>query len=407
MNGKKKITVLGGGFGGLTLALKLEKILKRGDSHEIILVDKNPYHLYTPELYEIAALPREIADAGMLKTVITIPFQDILAGRKIKFVQGELTGINKEERRILLKDGGSLPYNYLVLALGSETNFFNIPGLEENSYTLKTFNDAIRLRNRAEELVKTKNRLSIVIGGGGSTGVELAAEFTNFICTLKEKVTHGSTCDVRIILVEGAQEILPGFHPWLVGRARRRLQNLGVDIKTSSVIKGVRKEQIITVSENISYDLLVWTGGVRANRILEKLGLTLNKKGQVVVNEFLEAYPGIFAIGDNAEFKTSSTIPVPWNVPVAESEARRLAKNIAKEIRGRAKSPFRPWPHYPYVLTVGKKYAIADLVFIKFSGITGWLAKLLVELKYLLFILPPVKALKVWMSSIRVYSSND
>lgn len=397
MENKRNIVIVGGGFGGITAALKLGRNIGRIRDFEIILVDKNPYHLYTPALYEIAAIPDKEARAPISKSILTIPLEDIMQKSGVRFLRGELTALDKEKRMVEIKDHrGPLPYHFLILALGSETNYFNIPGIQEHSYPLKTFPDAVRLRNRIEELVKTRDNLAITVGGGGSTGVELAAELINFIGVLKEQYTKEKICDVTVTILEGSPEILPGFAAWLVKRSRARLEKLGVIIKTATRVLSVTPEKIVTDSGEIPCHLFIWAGGVRVPGVVFSLGLPQNPKGQIAVNEFLEAGPGIYAIGDNAGF-----IPaLPRNVPVAEGEARHLAKNIIRELTGHKKRPFRPMSHYPYILAVGKKYAVADLVLIRFWGILGWIAKLLVELRYLLFILPLRKAIRVWVIRI-------
>ena len=294
--------------------------------------------------------------------------------------------------------------------MGSETNYFNIPGLKENSFPLKTYDDGARLRDALENLVKEKAGLKIAVGGAGASGVELAAEFVNFVCDIKEKVlNHQKKCDVTFTLIEGSPEILPGFERSVINKAKKRLTRLGISIQTNKIISSVNKNEVsFKDGSKEFYDLLVWTGGVRGPAVFQKFGLPLSNKGSIAVNEYLETNGNIFAIGDNSSFvDPSDGKPVIWNVPVAEAEGRLAAKNIISALTGKPKNKFIPMRKYPFILAVGKKYAIADLVFIKFYGFGGWFLKQLVELRYLLFILPLGIALKTWLRGLKYFSSND
>lgn len=406
---EKLIVVIGAGFGGITAALKLEKKLRRFPGYHIILIDKNAYQLYTPALYEIAAIPREEASASVLKPIIIIPIEEIVARKRIQFLQGEVVGINREKRTISLKDGKNISFTFLVLALGSETNYFNIPGLKEHAYPLKQFRDAIRIRNRIEKMVEEKSVLNIVVGGAGAAGVELISELANFICYLQQKVLTTHTCANRLILIEASATVLSGVDQWTVEQATERLQVLGIEIKTSTRIVRIDSASVETDNQKrIPCDLLVWTGGVTGNSFCSSLGLPLTRKNNLAVNEFLEAEKNIFVVGDAAGFTDKATGQLlPWTVPIAEVEGKIIAQNIARVIAGKAKIPFHPLRHYPYILTIGKKYALANLVVLHLKGFLGWLIKILVELRYLLFILPPIKAFRIWWKGVRIYSSND
>lgn len=406
---EKLIVIVGAGFGGITTALKLEKKLRRFPACRIVLIDKNAYQLYTPALYEIAAIPREEASASVLKPIIIIPIEEIIAGTQIRFLQGEVVKIDREKRIISLKDGKNLSYEFLVLALGSETNYFNIPGLKEHSYPLKQFEDAIKIRNKIEKMVAEKSVLNIVVGGAGAAGVELISELANFICYLQQKVLTTHTCANRLMLIEASATVLPGIDQWTVERATERLRALGIEVKTATRIIQVDATHVQTDNHaRIPCDLLVWTGGVTGNSFCSSLGLSLTRKNNLAVNEFLEAEKNIFVVGDGAGFTDKATGQLlPWTVPIAEAEGKIIAQNIARIVAGKPKIPFNPLRHYPYILTIGKKYALANLIILHLKGFPGWLIKILVELRYLLFILPIIKACRIWWKGVRIYSSND
>lgn len=409
----KHIVIAGAGFGGITAALTLAKQQKKlGDSHRITLINRNNNQLYTPALYEIASAPRESTPNKSLKSSILIPLADIIRGTSIEFIVDEVIAIDHTKKTLTLKQRGLLPYEFLVLALGSETNYFAVRGLAEFSRPLKSFSDAVRLRNDLENLVKQKEKIKVVVGGAGASGVELVAEFVNFTCALQTVIPGRKKCNVEFLLVEAAAEILPGFEHVIIAQARKRLQQLGIVVKTNTMITEVQKDKILYKDGfKESYDILIWTGGIKGSSLLQQLGVPLSNKGMAEINEFLQikgAEDRLFAIGDNSTMLNPKTgKPLIWNVPVAESEGRLAAGNIVRIIASKPLKPFVPLAKYPFVLAVGKKYAIADLIFIRFSGLLGWAIKQLVELRYLFFILPPQKALRTWLRSISVADMND
>lgn len=381
--------IAGAGFGGMTVALKLERQLRNNHDWNIVLIDQNIYQLYTPALYEIAAIPKEEVDQTSVKSIIAIPIADIIAGKKITFAQGELTGFDPEKRLVRIRGDRQFDYAFLILALGSTTNYFDIPGLREHALPLKRFEDAVRIRNKIERTLAQRRELTLVVGGAGASGVELTAELSNF-------VRRNPTCPVRLVLIEASDTILPGFDRRITQCASKRLAKLGIETHTDTRITSVdTKEIMLDNAKTIPYDILVWTGGVTGNP-------------SYAVDEFLQIDDYAFAVGDAAGFIDAQTGKMlPHNVPVAEAEARAVARNILRAIEGRPRIPFRPSKRYPYILAVGRKYAIADLIFVRFHGFAGWCAKLLVELRYLIFILPFPQAIRVWLKSIRVYTSND
>ena len=410
---RKNIIIAGAGFGGVTAALKLAKKIGRADEYEIILIDRHHHQLYTPALYEIATIPEETAPDTLLKPSILIPISDIIGERRIKFICDEITGLKPESRKLILRSAGELEYEFLILALGSETNYFDIPGLRKNSFSLKTYDDARKLRGAIEDSVKKTGGAKIIVGGGGASGVELVAEFVNFICVLREKILKKTgVCNAEFILLEATSEILGGFEPQIINKAKNRLAQLGVQIRTNSAISSI-VPGVITLKDGttVSYEVLIWTGGVKGPEVLKNFGLSLSPKNSVIVDEFLRAEGGnnaIFAIGDNSTFiSPHDGKPLLWNVPVAETEGRVAAKNVARAIAGLKLKKFVPLKKYPYILAVGGRYAIADLIFIKLSGFLGLAAKALVELRYLLFILPPKKAMATWLKAAKYYSSNN
>ncbi|TSC67314.1 MAG: NADH dehydrogenase [Parcubacteria group bacterium Gr01-1014_66] len=404
----KRIVIIGAGFGGLTAALTLARHSLARHAYQILLIDKNPYHLYTPALYEIAALPQEEKPASTLKTVVTIPLDTICARHHgLTFLQDALVGIKERESCVILRDTGTIKYDYMVLAFGSQTNYFNIPGLTQYTCSFKNFTDAIRIRNKIASVYAAQSSIKVIICGGGASGVELAAECANYLTTLashqNSRYTH------QIILVEAAQKILPGFHEKLRIRTEKRLKKLGVILKTGSTVKRADTRTLFLNDETqIPFDICIWTGGIQGQDPVEKLNIKLSAKKTLFVNMYLEITPRLYAIGDIAEVRHPRTNQIlPASVPVAEAEAKSVAYNIIASVQGNPQRPFMPWQQYPFILALGKKYALADLVVCRISGSPAWILKLLVEFRYFLFLLPLPRALMLWYKNIRAYAAND
>lgn len=409
---KKNIVILGAGFAGITAALELSKKLARFSlehAYSLILINETPYHLFTPYLYEIASIPKSEASAVDLKSIACIPIEDIIAKTAIIFLQEQAVLINRFSKTVYFSDNRALDYEYLVIAAGAMITALGIPGISEYGHFLKTFTDAIALRNKIEELVAHKKEIRIVLAGAGPTGIELAAECYKYLCFLQKR--SAQKCDAHVELIEAADTILPGFPEITVRIVKKRLHSYGVNVRTHApVIKISDTEVFLEDGSRIHYDLFIWSGGVIGAPILKTLNISLTKKNAVQVNQFLQLPddPSVFVVGDNAACIHAKTKrPLSWNVPVAELEGRSAAKNIIRIILQKPITPFKPRAMYPYVLTVGGTFAVADLIFIHFSNVLAWILKQLIELRYFLTILPYRKALPLWLRALRHVHSND
>lgn len=418
------ICILGAGFGGLNTALTLEKKLGQMHSNwKIFLIDRQKFHLYTPLLYEAATgyFPKDFPGCeGQLRrgTCLSLEgFNHIIHGRKIRFLNKTVTQIeNGASRKIHFEDGGSLDYDYLVLALGGEIDYFSIPGLQENSFTLKSIEDAFKIRSRVIDLCheagsgSRKLPLRIVVGGGGFTGVEIASEMVGLFRGLASR--HGIPAEMgQITIIEAAPQVLPGVDAKLAAIAARRLRQLGIEVKINSLVVSVKQGQLVLKSgETVEADMVIWTGGVKANKLVSSIaGLELDKKGRCSVNEFLQVKgrQQEFALGDNALYiSPSSGLPVPPTAQIAEQQGLAVGHNIVRHIQGRPLEKF--WSHFlGFVIPMGGKYAIASLKWGTFTGWPAYLLRKLVDLKYFLKVMPWRKALGVWVSGSIVYRKND
>lgn len=427
---KKNIVILGAGFGGVTCALRLNKLALKYHSlfgaFNIVLIDRKNYHLYHPTLYEVATTA---SDDGMplnIKKTITTPIEEITRGTSIKFIQGAISGLDIRNKEILFDDATPLRYEYLVLALGSDPAYFGIPGLKEYSIPLKSFENALHIRSAIRKKYDQRQNdgsINIVVGGAGPAGVEFSAELIGYIKRLNKK--SGKNILPRVILVEGAPDILPGFSKRAVSIAHARLVKVGIEIKSSSLISKTDEHSIHIKSsapsntapeEMIPYDALIWTGGVEANALTRVVNLKEEKRGRIEINDCLQCLApdqhldiaeNVYAIGDNACFYNPQTkMPIPGTARVAIEQSKIVADNIYREIAGRTKVKYA-FKNYPFAIPLGGKYAITQVGPILFVGFSGWALKQLIELYYLFSITDNWQSFQRWWHGIEIFAKND
>ncbi|SDM13527.1 NAD(P)/FAD-dependent oxidoreductase [Sediminibacillus halophilus] len=330
---KPNIVILGAGYGGIMTTVKLQKKLGVNDAH-ITLVNKHDYHYQTTWLHENAA--------GTLHQDRTrLPIKDVVDFSKINFVQDTVVSFNPDEKQVILENG-QLDYDYLVVALGFEAATFGIPGLLENAFTINNINSARLIREHIEynfakynnEAERKQERLNIVVGGGGFTGIEFVGELANRIPELCKEYDIDRS-QVRIINVEAAPTVLPGFDPALVEYAMNALEAKGVEFKVGAMLKECTPNSIIIEKdekrEEIPTNTTVWAAGVRANSLVEESGLEVNR-GKVEVQADLRApsHPEVFVVGDCALIMNEETgRPYPPTAQIAIQEAEVAAHNLA------------------------------------------------------------------------------
>ncbi|RJQ29265.1 NAD(P)/FAD-dependent oxidoreductase [Candidatus Parcubacteria bacterium] len=421
----KKIVILGAGFGGLRAALLIGKklgSLKLLRDYEVILVDRNEHHTYTPLLYEVATTSKETANIAKLHHVTTHSIWSLLEDYPIVFAHEEVENIDIAQGVVHFKDGQHIRYGHVVIALGSVTNYFNIKGLKENSSTLKTFKDAIRIRDTVWNLAMSgKETIEIVIGGGGSTGVELAAEFVSWCGELAGDFPK---CRLKIKIVQAGRTVLEGFPENVIRPVEHRLVSLGVELIVNARIKEARKGTVVLADgRKISFDVLLWTGGITAPNVFGKLPLKTEPRGQLTVLPGMECLPQtpdlklhskIYALGDCVcLYNPKTQQPIPAVARAAIEQAGIVAHNIVEDVKyeaGISKKTehklYEPW-EYPFITPVGGKYAVAKIGSVVVTGFWGWVLKGLVELNYLFSIMKPLRALKVWFKGLRIFIGND
>jgi NADH dehydrogenase len=384
---KMQVVILGAGYGGLYTALKLERLLKRRKDWEILLIDQNDYHQLKTELHEVAA-ERKTFEA------VTIPFKTLLRHKQINFMRAEATHIDFDHKTVTTTQG-NVNYDKLVIALGSETEFFGVPGLREHAFTLASISDAQRIRGHIRKMfvqsAKETNEkvrqtiLTFAVGGGGFTGVELATELADYIARLAEETNIGKD-EPRLIVVEAGGSILPGFDVKLANRAFRVLESRGVRLMLKTPVVAFDGNTIrLKTNEEIQTKTLIWTGGVRANALVANSGLKCGPRGRVVVNPFSESvdYAGVYLVGDNSLVLDSATgRPLAPTAQLALQQAETVAFNICAELTGKRRKRFLPRVVGQFV-SLGRHDAVGWVWKFRISGFPAWFLKRLSVLRYL------------------------
>ncbi|MBX3326062.1 MAG: NAD(P)/FAD-dependent oxidoreductase [Nitrospira sp.] len=377
---KPRVVILGGGFGGMYAALELERALDRGSNLDVTLVNHDNFFLFTPMLHEVAASDLDI-------TNIVSPIRKLL--RRVTFFHGEVEAIDLVQQRVGVSHGHEshchvLPYDHLVLALGSTTNFFDIPGLAERAFTMKSLSDAIVLRNHLIANLEEADfecgaslragLLNFVVAGSGFAGVETVAAMNDFLREAIRFFPHLREDMLRIILVSSGRIILPELGEKLGTYAQRKLIEQRIEIHTTCKVTAVTDHDI-TLSDGttVTTNTLVWTAGIKPHALLNTLPCQ-REKGRVLVNEYLEVpgWPGVWALGDCALVPDRRTGAFhPSTAQHALREGRIAAQNILATVRKGWKKPF-VYSTIGLLAPIGKRTGVANILGVNFSGFIAW-----------------------------------
>ncbi len=372
----KRILVLGAGFGGLQATIELDRILARQRELEIVLVSNQNYFLFTALLPQIASSyinPRHIVQA----------IRDIRGWRRFRFRRDDVRAIDVRQRRVELASG-ALDYDYLVVALGSRTNYFNVPGARELTWDFKSLEDAVVLRERVLDLCEHGDHtqdpaarcpmLTFVVVGGGYTGIELAAEMHDILFGYVARRYRGITAgDIRLIVLESEPEILRGVHPRLLENAQKRLAATGIEVRLGAKVTRCFPGGVeVNGSETIAADTVIWTAGVCAHELVEALPGPHDRIGRAVVNAHLqlEGHPEVFVVGDSSAAITATE--APRAAPVAIAQGRLAARNIAHAEHGEALEGYR-YVAQGMLVSLGMNHAVVEIAGFKLSGYFAWL----------------------------------
>ncbi|MBI4528650.1 MAG: NAD(P)/FAD-dependent oxidoreductase [Deltaproteobacteria bacterium] len=380
-DGKRQIVILGGGFGGLYTALELEKRLGADSSVEITLVNRDNFFLFTPMLHEVAASDLDF-------TTIVNPIRKLL--KRVKFFDGEVKAIDLARKQVAVSHGSNAPhrheleYNHLVLALGSVTNFYAIPGLKEGALTMKSLGDAIYLRNRLIEHLEEADfeccpalrepLLTFVVAGGGFAGVETIAAVNDFLRQALRFYPRLTEEMLRVVLVEYAPTILPELGPELGAYAREKLARRRVEFRLNTKVIGLSEKGVdLSDGTTLATRTLVWTAGTAPNPLLDSLPFR-KERGRIVADEFLQVpnWPGVWALGDCASILDKRTgSPHPPTAQHALRQGKVLGRNIAAALTGGDKKPF-VFSTIGQLAAIGRRAGVAKIMGVKFSGFVAW-----------------------------------
>lgn len=381
----KRILILGGGFAGMYTALHLEKIFAKDKDVEITLVNRDNFFLFTPMLSEVPS-------SGIEAKHVISPIRAFF--NKVSFQQAEVHSIDLKKHLVICSHCPAcaiyqLEYDYLVLALGSVTNFYGLPGVAENSFPMKALGDAMVLRNHVidmfehadlEKDIETRRRLlTFVVAGGGFAGVEVAAELNDFVHVSRKLYRNIHPDDVKLILVVGGSRIMPEISDDLAAYALDKLHKRGIEFHLQTKLVKSNPNSVELDNGNhfsIPTNTLIWTAGVSPDPIIQKLPCEKDKRGRIMVNEYLEVpdLPGVCALGDCAHISDPVTgNSFPPTAQHAVREGKQAAQNIAAIIEGKNKDK-KPFKYSPLgtLAPLGHRTAVAEIKGFKFSGFFAW-----------------------------------
>jgi NADH dehydrogenase len=399
----KKVVIVGAGFGGLEAAKRL------GNREvQVTVIDRKNHHTFQPLLYQVAMAalsPGEIAE----------PIRRVLRKhRSTEVLLGEVTGFDLEKRRVRTHNF-EVAYDYLVLAAGARHSYFGHPEWSPLAPGLKTIEDAVEIRRRvllAYELAErqawlqgTSIPLSFVVIGGGPTGVELAGTLAEVARTaLRRDFKHIDPARTRVVLLEGAAQVLPAYPNDLAQSAERQLQRLGVEVRTNTLVTQVDPAGVRMGEAFLPATVVLWAAGVAASPLGKLLGAPVDKAGRVLVSPGLSlpGHPEVFVIGDLAALRDDRGQPVPGLAPAALQQGAHAARNILRDLRAQPRLAF----HYRdegTLATIGRAAAVANLGRVHLSGFPAWVTWLFVHILFLIGFRNRVAVFLEWAFSYLTY----
>lgn len=381
---RPRVVIVGGGFGGLYAARRMRRL-----PVDLLLVDRRNHHLFQPLLYQVAT-------AALNPSDIAVPIRHILRRqRNAEVILQRVVGVDAGRNCVILEDG-ELRYDFLIVATGATHSYFGHEEWVNFAPGLKTIEDALQMRRRVllayekaefeSDPVRQQTWLTFAIVGAGPTGVELAGALAEISrMTLTKDFRRINPANARIVLLEGADRVLPTYPPELSEAAKRQLVHLGVEVQTGRMVTNIDSEGVTMGPERLGARTVLWAAGVQASPLAKSLGAPVDRAGRVLVQPDLRVpgHSNIYVIGDLAAVREEDGAYVPGVAPAAIQEGIHSADNIARQIRGQAPKPFR-YRDKGSLATIGRAAAVAHLGRLNLSGWIAWMAWLLVHIFFLI-----------------------
>jgi NADH dehydrogenase len=375
---KPRVVILGAGFGGLTAARKMAGFA------DVTVVDRHNFQTFLPLLYQVST-------AGLAADHVAHPVRGALRKTGVQFRMGTPISVDHKNKSVKLDSSEVLEFDYLVVALGSATADFGIPGVNDHALGMKSVHEALTIRaevlRRFEDLCRFEDEtiFSISVVGGGPTGVEMAGAFAELVRgPLKNDQQHAAA-HIKINLIEAGPRILPMFSEKLSARGKKDLEKLGVAVHLNTAVKEIKSRMIeISDGSKIPSEVTIWAAGVKGEPTGAKLNLPLiNTRIDVENTLQVKHYPHIFAIGDIAGFVGENGRMLPMVAPVALQQGRHVAQQIKRIATGQDLKPFK-YIDKGSMATIGRHKAIVEVKSLRMTGIPAWYAWLWLHLFYLL-----------------------
>jgi NADH dehydrogenase len=372
-----RILILGGGFGGLATALKLDQKLSPSDNTSILVVDRNNDLLFTPLLWTVA-------NGRASPNNAVVPIRAFQKGRRFHVLHAEVESIDLDRKEVRAS-GDTRPYDILVIALGSHTAVPDLPGLREHALPFHTPADALQLRNHLIDAIEAAHQatdpaerqewLTFVVGGAGDTGIELAAIIHDYITTgLFGEYPWLADAPIRVVVVGRAEHILPMSKPHTSHLVRQTLEKEGIEVLTGRSITGVTETTVETSAEVIPARTLFWAAGTTAPEMVRQLPAKQARNGAVIVDDHLRipGHPDVYVIGDSAwAYDPVTGAGVPPTAQASRQQGYYVGKVIATEYAGRSAQPYR-YTTLGHLALLGRYTGVAELGPITFTGLPAW-----------------------------------
>lgn len=404
MNERRHVVIIGGGFGGLYAARALA-----GADVDVTLIDRKNHHTFQPLLYQVAT-------AGLNPADIAVPIRRILRRQKnVRVLLAEAEAIEPSEKRVKLAGGGTLDYDFLIVATGATHSYFAHPEWEKLAPGLKTIEDALEIRKRVffafeaaereEDPARFREWLTFIIVGAGPTGVELAGTLAEIAKkTLAQDFRRIDPTRAHILLLEGTPNLLGAYVPELREKAKAQLEHLGVDVRLDTMVTAIDDEGVtFKGGERIAARTVLWAAGVAASALVKSLGAPLDRAGRVLVEPDMTVpgHPDIQVIGDTAARMMDGKL-VPGVARAAIDGGRHAARNIRRAIAGEPLVAF-DYTDPGMLATIGRGAAIADFGKVKLSGFIAWVAWLFIHILFLIGFRNRFAVVLTWATAYLTY----